>query len=140
MKITFTYANQKHFKWLAEGEKNHEITSAMLKRKIKDKEVILAKADDKVIGWIRFGFFWDEIPFMNMLTLVEEYRGKGIGKKLVQFWEGEMKKRKYKMVMTSSQSNEDAQHFYRRIGYHDAGALFEINDGPTEIFFIKKLK
>ena len=138
MKITFTYASQKNFQWLSVAEKNHEITSLMLKRKIRDKEIILVKADNKVIGWLRFGFFWDEIPFMNMLGLDEEYRKKGIGKKLVQFWESEMKKRKFKMVMTSSQSNEDAQHFYRKIGYADAGSLTPPKE-PLEVIFIKKL-
>ncbi len=97
MKITFTYASQKDFKWLSDAEKGHEITSTMLKRKIQDKEVLLVKADNKLIGWLRFGFFWDEVPFMNMLGLDKEHRGKGIGKKLVRFWEAEMKKKKYKI-------------------------------------------
>lgn len=88
MKITFTYASQKDIKWLSESEKKHEISSVMLKRKIADKEIILIKSDNKVIGWLRFGFFWDEIPFMNMLGVDEEYRKKGIGKKLVQFGSG----------------------------------------------------
>jgi len=138
MKITFTYASQKDFKWLSDAEKGHEITSTMLKRKIQDKEVLLVKADNKLIGWLRFGFFWDEVPFMNMLGLDKEHRGKGIGKKLVRFWEAEMKKKKYKMVMTSSQSNEDAQHFYRKIGYADVGSL-TLPKEPLEVIFIKKI-
>lgn len=138
MKITLTYASQKNFRWLSEAEKNREITSTMLKRKINDKEVIIVKTDSKIIGWLRFGFFWDEIPFMNMLGVEEEYRGKGIGKKLVQFWEAEMKKKKHKMVITSSQSDEEAQHFYRKIGYADAGSL-TLPKEPLEVIFIKKL-
>jgi len=40
MKITFTCATQKHFKWLK--EKDHHIDSATLKKKIADKQIILA--------------------------------------------------------------------------------------------------
>jgi len=110
----------------------------MLKQKIEVKEIILVKVDDKTIGHLRFGFFWDEIPFLNMLRINKEYRGKGIGTKLVEFWETEMKKRKFKEVMTSSQSNEDGQHFYRKRGYTDIGSL-TLPKEPLEIIFIKKL-
>ena len=94
----------------------------------------------KHIGWLRFGYIWDTIPFMSMLAIEDEYQKKGIGTNLTKFWEREMKKCKHKLVMTSSQADEEAQHFYRKLGYHDMGALFEINDGPAEIFFSKKLR
>lgn len=45
----------------------------------------------------------------------------------------------YSLVMTSTQSDEEAQHFYRKIGYKDAGCLV-INKGkytqPMELLFI----
>jgi len=136
MEITFSYAGQKDFKVLSELEKDHNIRSTILKNKINNKEIILTKVDSKIIGRLRFGLFWDEIPFMNMLKIDEKYRKKGIGKKLVQFWEQEMIKRKFKMLMTSSQSDEDAQCFYRKLGYVDAGSLV-IDKDPLEIIFIK---
>lgn len=49
-----------------------------------------------------------------------------------------MKKKGYKNVMTSSASNEEAQNFYRRLGYRDCGSLLLFND-PLEIIFIKAL-
>jgi len=59
----------------------------MLQKKLQNREVIVIKKSGKIIGWLRFNYFWDKHPFMNMLMIVEEYRGKGLGKKLVQFWE-----------------------------------------------------
>lgn len=76
---------------------------------------------------------------MNMLFIEEESRNEGIGKKLMQSWETEMKKKKHKMVMTSSQSDEEAQHFYRKLGYADADSLTFAKE-PLEIIFKKKLK
>ncbi|MCK5200515.1 MAG: hypothetical protein KAR21_19300, partial [Spirochaetales bacterium] len=57
---------------------------------------------------------------------------------LVLFWENEMKKYGHKFVMTSTQSNEEGQHFYRYLKYKDAGSLL-LPEEPLEIIFIKYL-
>lgn len=41
--------------------------------------------------------------------------------------------------MTSTQSDETAQHFYRKLGYVDAGALL-LQDEPLEIILTKALR
>ena len=61
-----------------------------------------------------------------------------VGKELVTFWEKEMKDSGYKIVMTSTLSNENAQHFYRKLGYEDSGSLILENEA-LEIIFTKKL-
>ncbi|HID0882721.1 TPA: GNAT family N-acetyltransferase [Clostridium botulinum] len=94
--------------------------------------------DNKIIGWLRYSYFWDNTPFMNMLYINENYRNKGIGKKLVEFWETEMKSKGYELVMTSTLSNEQAQHFYRKLRYKDAGSLL-LDDEPLEITFTKSI-
>lgn len=75
---------------------------------------------------------------MNMLYMLEDYRGKGYGKQLVGFWEKEMLKNGYKMVMTSTLSNEEAQFFYRKNGYVDCGSLL-LPKEPLEIIMLKNL-
>ena len=75
---------------------------------------------------------------MNMLYLLDNKRGKGNGSRLVIFWENEMKQKNYEFVLTSTQSNEEAQFFYRKIGYVDSGALLLPNE-PLEIILYKKL-
>ena len=49
-----------------------------------------------------------------------------------------MRRLGHRRVMTSTQANEDGQHFYRRLGYQDAGALL-LPGEPLEIVFIKEL-
>jgi len=49
-----------------------------------------------------------------------------------------MKTQGYKKVLTSTLSNEDAQHFYRKLGYKDCGSLL-LPDEPLEIIFIKEI-
>jgi len=108
-------------------------------RKITDKEVIIAKDQNKIVGFLKFQYLWDDQPFMSLLKVNEKYQRKGIGTKLVKFWEKEMKKKKFDSVITSTQEDEEGQHFYRKLGYTDIGELSEINDGPKELFLIKKI-
>lgn len=60
----------------------------------------------------------------------------------MEHWENEMRSQGYGMLLLSSRADEDAQHFYRRLGYKDCGGL--LIDIPTyaqpmEIFFVKEI-
>lgn len=105
---------------------------------IRSKRYLVMFVDGRFAGWLRYGLFWDEIPFMNMLYFFEDCRGKGYGAQIVSFWEAEMKKLGHHQIMTSSQANEKAQHFYRKLGYRDAGGFFPFCD-DFELFFTKEL-
>lgn len=50
-----------------------------------------------------------------------------------------MRPRGYKYALTSTLSNEDAQHFYRKRGYKDCGSLI-LPGEPLEIILIKDMK
>ena len=41
---------------------------------------------------------------------------KGYGRLLMEHWEQDMKEQGHGMLLTSTQVDEDAQHFYRRLG------------------------
>lgn len=66
----------------------------------------------------------------------------GYGRKLMEFWESDMKAQGYGMVLTSTQVDEDAQHFYRKLGYKDCGG-FTVDilgyEQPMEMFMSKSL-
>jgi ribosomal protein S18 acetylase RimI-like enzyme len=123
--------------WLKEHDR--DISDEILEIKIENKEICIVQLDEKIIGWLRYNLFWDAIPFMTHLYLVEGNRRKGIGKKLVKHWEEIMKGKGYKNVLTSTQSNEEGQHFYRKIGYIEIGGFKYLKE-PYEIIFHKELK
>ena len=100
--------------------------------------VYIMEEDGKFIGWLRYNLFWDNTPFMNMIHLNDENRGKGYGRKFVEFWEEEMRKLGYKTVMTSTASDEFAQHFYIKLGYSTIGGFLPIGK-PFEVILSKKL-
>ncbi|MBR6008554.1 MAG: GNAT family N-acetyltransferase [Clostridia bacterium] len=120
------------------SEYDEHLSKEELKNAIALKRIILLFIDGRFEGWLRFNLFWDNIPFMNLLFILEEQRGKGYGRELVGFWEREMKAQGYRFVMTSTQSDEEAQFFYRRLGYTDRGALV-LPDEPLEIIFYKNV-
>jgi ribosomal protein S18 acetylase RimI-like enzyme len=134
MKIEF--AGEKDYKYILENDKH--ISKDLIESKIKKNEIYIVRENNVIIGWLRFSFFWDSIPFLNMIYINEEFQNHNIGKKLVLFWENLMKDKGYKMVMTSTLSNENAQHFYRKLQYKDSGSLLLENE-PLEIIFTKKI-
>lgn len=116
---------------------NH-ISSHELKRKISNNEVLTIRSGSKPCGFLRYSLFWDNTPFLNMIYLLEEYRGKGFGKLALASWERKMQLDGYELVLTSTLSNEYAQNFYRSQGYKDCGSLL-LEKEPLEIIFMKKI-
>ncbi|MGL5434061.1 MAG: GNAT family N-acetyltransferase [Lachnospiraceae bacterium] len=99
--------------------------------KIRDKRGYVISDGDKPIGIMRYNLFWDNTPFLTLIYFEESYRGKGFGRQAMLFWENEMRELGYKMAMTSTQVDEEAQHFYRKLGYKDKGSLF-LDNTPFE--------
>lgn len=105
--------------------------------KIEAKQYYLMADEIRILGFLRYGLFWDEHPFMNMLYFDESFRGMGHGRELVKYWEDEMMNSGHYMLMTSTMVNEDAQHFYRKLGYNDVGG-FVLPGEPMELILIKE--
>ena len=125
---TFWFALDKHL-----SEKEFEL-------KIRDKRGYVIIDSETSIGVMRYNLFLDIIPFLTLICFSEPYRGKGFGKQAMLNWENEMRELGYKMVMTSTQVDEEAQHFYRKLGYMDRGGLFLDNtpfEQPQEMFMVK---
>jgi len=134
--MTIRYAEITDSPWLKEHEQY--ISDKILEIKIKTNEIYIVQENEKIIGWLRYNLFWDNVPFMNKIYFLDEFRQKGYGRKLVKYWEDKMKEQGYANVLTSTQSNEEGQHFYRKIGYTEIGGIKYLNE-PFEIIFYKKL-
>nr|MCR4847166.1 GNAT family N-acetyltransferase [Eubacterium sp.] len=91
--------------------------------KVRTKWGYVLVEDEKIIGILRYNLFWDNTPFCTMLFIEYSYRSKGYGRQMMEHWEQDMKAQGYGMLMTSTQVDEDAQHFYRKLGYKDAGGF-----------------
>ncbi len=134
--IKIRFASGQDNNYLVHNDRH--IKLEVVEKKIEDAEIIVVLNNERNIGWLRFNYFWDEIPFMNMLWIEEDYRRKGIGTRLVNFWEIEMQQRDKSQVMTSTSSDETTQHFYRKLQYQDCGSLSLLGE-VLEFFFLKSL-
>ncbi len=109
-------------------------------KKVRDKMGYILLEDSVPVALLRYNLFWDNTPFCTLLFVDWKYQRRGYGKQIMEFWERDMKSRGYGMVMTSTQTDEEAQHFYRKLGYQDAGGLVINISGyeqPMEMFFLK---
>lgn len=129
-------AEESEVEILSKYEKH--IRKEELKASVLAGRVLVAEQEEKLVGWLRWNLFWDNTPFLNMLYVLEEYRNQGYGKRMVLSWEKRMKKDGYQLVMTSTLSNEMAQHFYRKLHYVDSGALL-LPGEALEIIFTKEI-
>ena len=118
------------------------LPEAVFDEKVAYKQGYVYLENEKIIGVLRYNLFWDNTPFCTMLFIDSDYRNKGYGKQLIEYWEQDMKSQGYGMIMTSTQVDEDAQHFYRKLDYKDCGGFIVDIPGyeqPMEMIMIKKI-
>jgi len=102
------------------------------------RRILVVEQSGVLLGGLRWGLFWDDIPFMNWLFVLEGHRKRGLGSLLMDAWEADAASAGHEAVMTSSQADETAQHVYRKRGYVDCGVLI-LPGQAAEIIFRKEL-
>ncbi|MBR4866041.1 MAG: GNAT family N-acetyltransferase [Clostridia bacterium] len=117
---------------------DHHISPAELENSIRLGRVALAEENGEFLGWLRWNLFWDNTPFLNLVYLLEPHRGKGRGKAMMAWWESRMAELGFDRVMTSTASDEYAQHFYVNLGYTAVGGFTPFGES-YELIFGKKL-
>jgi hypothetical protein len=71
MRIAF--AESEDLDYLA--REDHHVQRGVIEQKIERREIVVLYHDGWRAGALRYGYFWDEIPFMNLLWGQEELRG-----------------------------------------------------------------
>ena len=134
--MTIQPATEVHIDILLQHDRH--ISETELRYLVSRGRILVAEEDGIFCGWLRWNLFWDNTPFMNMLYVLEPYRGTGLGKELTRHWEVNMKAAGYNTVMTSTASDEYAQHFYQKLGYETVGGFTPYGD-PYELILAKKI-
>ena len=138
IKIRYVEASDKEF-WYSLDK---HLPETEFENKVYTKRGYVLSLNNNPVGLLRYNLFWDSVPFCTMIFIDCQYQGKGYGKQLIQYWENDMKRRGYEMLLTSTQVDEKAQHFYRKLGYKDCGGfVIDIPQyaQPMEMFFIKSI-
>jgi ribosomal protein S18 acetylase RimI-like enzyme len=76
-------------------------------------------------------------PYVHLIAVKEEYRGKGIGKQLMHYFEKAVHKKKLFLVVADF--NPEAKRFYESIGYREVGQITGLyREGITEYVMMKE--
>ncbi|MBQ3268931.1 MAG: GNAT family N-acetyltransferase [Clostridia bacterium] len=129
--------------WPAWRALDGHIDRALFERKAAAGECYMAEIDGAPAGLLRWNLFWDAVPFCTLLYIRQEHRGRGIGRALMARWEADMRAAGHGMAMTSTQADETAQNFYRRLGWRDAGGFVVDVPGyeqPFELILTKDIR
>lgn len=136
MQVTTRPASESDLLFLAATDRH--VSAVELPHVIAAGRVVVAEVEGDVCGFLRWGLFWDEVPFMNLLWVVPERRGDGVGTALIQAWHNSQRAAGHQLVLTSTSSAERAQHLYRHLGYVDSGSLL-LPGEPAELILRKSL-
>lgn len=135
-------------RYVTESEKAYWYTldkhlpESEFENKVRSHQGYVLFVNHQPAGILRYNLFWDNTPFCTMLFVDQSMQGMGFGSLLMNHWEREMRALGYGMVLTSTRTDESAQHFYRKLGYQDCGGLILNIPGceqPMELFFSKAL-
>ena len=130
-------ATEEDIEFLADHDEH--LTRAAISGKIRRMEVYIVEQSATPVGWARYNLFCDTIPFLTSLHILDGHRRRGLGTALVLFWEERMRERGFTHCLTSTQADEQAQFFCRKIGYSDSGSMLLPEQAATEIILTKHL-
>jgi len=119
------------------------INPELIKSKIKNSEIILAKENSELVGLLRLNYIWSTRPYIEFIFVKQEKRNLGIGKQLLQFLEDYLVKSEYAYLFSSSEEQDPkAIEWHKKNGFKEMGKLTDLNlphDKTAEIFFSKKI-
>lgn len=104
------YPNKVIKEWL------EPITEENIKKQFINSSWIVAKAEDKIIGFAQFSFKESEIYQINASP---DHKNQGVGKKLYGYIENEFKNKKIDRI--SLYSTHNAVKFYKKMGFVRTG-------------------
>jgi ribosomal protein S18 acetylase RimI-like enzyme len=113
-------------------------SDGQLRAQIYDDRLRIIESSDGQVGFIKFYVLWEILPFIEVIIVRKDYRRRGIGRQAIRAWEEEMAARSFPRAIISTQADETAQDFWRRVGYRDCGSL-ALPDRPVELFMYRDI-
>ncbi len=120
-------------------EKAQRIFDAALHR---GEALYVALVDGQLAGlvWFLLRGTFAYSGYVRLVGVLPEFRGRGVGTRLMATAETIIGREAPSVFLLASDFNEDAQTFYRRLGYQQVGAIPDyVVPGITELIFYKRL-
>ena len=89
-------------------------------------------------AWFTMDGMFYKYPYLKNIAVKELHRGRGVGKKLLAFFESCAFKQTDKVFLTAGDFNTKAQKLYKEVGYKKVGSIPNLfKQGYTEYLMIK---
>lgn len=112
----------------------------LLQRAVGEGRVVVAELGGRIVGYVLWGYFWDMIPMSIMARVLEPHRRRGLGRRLYERIEEELRESGCAFWLSSTdETNENSQRFHERFGFRWIGALAELDQDVLEIFYRKDI-
>ena len=115
--------------------------SALTEGITKEEVFVAIDEDGKCLGFIWFilnGAF-HSFPYLHIIAVKKEFRGKGIGKKLLNFFEEAVFTEHSKAFLVVADFNPGAKRLYESLGYQQVGVIPGLyKEGVSEQLMMKE--
>ena len=109
-----------------------------IKISIDNNQCLIAKADNKVAGYLVFNKSFYHNNFIDLLIVDQLFRRQGIGTALIRFYENIIKKGK--IFSSTNKSNVIIQKLMNKLGYTKSGIVYNLDENDPEMIYFKKLE
>lgn len=118
------------------------LTDQQMRHRIENYEILVASRGDRLIGYLKLQYLWDTKPFLSLIRIGEDERGKGIGRHLLEYTCHFLEMNGFKELFSSSQVNEEPpQKWHRKMGFTECGLISGLNEGGFgELIFKRYLE
>jgi len=118
-----------------------ESAKKALEKGFSEDKIYVALDDNKnCVGFIWFALngAFHSFPYLHIIAVKEQYRNKGIGTKLLKFFEDRCFENNSKLFLVVADFNPDAKRLYESMGYVEVGRIPDLyKDGITEHLMMK---
>jgi ribosomal protein S18 acetylase RimI-like enzyme len=84
---------------------------------------------------------FDHFPYLNLISIKPDYRGKGIGQQMMAYFEDVICAEYSRFFLIVASFNPDAKRFYERLGYQQIGVIPGLyREHITEYIMMKERK
>ena len=119
----------------------HPHAAGVLWRATADGRIVLAEsAQGGVVGYVRWDYFWDTIPFRLTARVKPDHQRRGVGRRLCERIEDTFRWSGCRFWLSSTEeTNENSRRFHESIGFRPIGKLAELGQDVPEIFYRKDI-
>ncbi len=104
------------------------------------EEIHVALNGNECIGfiWYILNGAFHSFPYLHIIAVKQEYRSRGVGKKLLEFFENTCFLEDSKLFLVVADFNPKAKKLYEEIGYIQVGTMPDLyREGITEYLMMK---